>query len=55
MHSLERLMPGHVFRVPAGKYAGLAVIIDPGDEVIVSPYTMSASATAQCLGVTAAA
>ncbi|MEO6714908.1 MAG: DEAD/DEAH box helicase [Mycobacteriales bacterium] len=30
VHSLERLMPGHVIRVPAGKYAGLAVIIDPG-------------------------
>jgi ATP-dependent RNA helicase HelY len=30
VHSLERLMPGHVIRVPAGKYAGLAVVIDPG-------------------------
>ncbi|MEP7055758.1 MAG: DEAD/DEAH box helicase [Actinomycetota bacterium] len=30
VHSLERLLPGHVIRVPAGKYAGLAVVIDPG-------------------------
>ncbi|MDQ1710298.1 MAG: ATP-dependent helicase HelY, partial [Frankiaceae bacterium] len=30
VRSLEQLMPGHVIRVPAGKYAGLAVVIDPG-------------------------
>ncbi|MBD0292030.1 MAG: DEAD/DEAH box helicase [Jiangellaceae bacterium] len=28
--SLERLKPGDVVRVPAGKFAGLAVVLDPG-------------------------
>ena len=28
--SLERLKPGDVIRVPAGKHAGLAVVLDPG-------------------------
>ena len=28
--SLEKLRPGDVVRVPAGKYAGLAVVLDPG-------------------------
>ena len=28
--SLERLRPGDVIEVPAGKYAGMAVVIDPG-------------------------
>ena len=30
VQALERLLPGHVIRVPAGKYAGLAIVIDPG-------------------------
>ncbi len=30
VQSLERLRPGDVVRVPAGKFAGLAVVLDPG-------------------------
>jgi ATP-dependent RNA helicase HelY len=30
VQSLERLKPGDVVRVPAGKFAGLAVVLDPG-------------------------
>ncbi len=30
VESLERLRPGDVVRVPSGKYAGLAVVLDPG-------------------------
>ncbi|HEY0904996.1 MAG TPA: DEAD/DEAH box helicase [Marmoricola sp.] len=29
--SLERLRPGDVIEVPAGRFAGMAVVIDPGD------------------------
>jgi ATP-dependent RNA helicase HelY len=30
VQSLERLKPGDVVRVPSGKFAGLAVVLDPG-------------------------
>jgi ATP-dependent RNA helicase HelY len=30
VESLERLRPGDVVRVPSGKFAGLAVVLDPG-------------------------
>jgi ATP-dependent RNA helicase HelY len=35
--ALERLRPGDVIRVPAGRRAGLAIVLDPGTELPDSP------------------
>jgi ATP-dependent RNA helicase HelY len=52
LDSLTRLRPGDVIEVPTGKYAGFAVVIDPGlnrDEP--RPYVVTADRQARRLGM----
>jgi ATP-dependent RNA helicase HelY len=52
LDSLARLKPGDVIEVPAGKFAGFAVVVDPGttrDEP--RPYVLTAERQARRLGV----
>ena len=52
LDSLSRLKPGDVIEVPAGKFAGFAVVVDPGvtrDEP--RPYVVTAERQARRLGV----
>ncbi|WP_110205540.1 DEAD/DEAH box helicase [Nocardioides daejeonensis] len=47
--SLRRLQVGDVIRVPAGKYAGLAVVLDPGQGDEVRPQVLTADRHAKRL------
>ncbi len=52
--SMEALRPGDVIRVPAGKFAGLAVVIDPGmrsDRDGPRPYVLTADRQARRLSI----
>src|SRR5690349_18103369 len=52
--SLEALRPGDVIEVPAGKFAGMAVVIDPGmrsDRDGPRPYVLTADRNARRLSV----
>ena len=49
--SLEALRPGDVIEVPAGKFAGVSVVLDPGwDPVNPRPYVLTAGRQARRLG-----
>jgi ATP-dependent RNA helicase HelY len=51
--SLEKLRPGDVIEVPAGKFAGMAVIIDPGlSPEGPRPYVVTADRQARRLALT---
>ena len=50
--SLERLRPGDVIEVPAGKFAGFAVVVDPGySPEGPRPYVVTAEKQARRLGL----
>jgi ATP-dependent RNA helicase HelY len=52
--SLERLRPGDVIEVPAGRFSGMAVVIDPGnraDRDGPRPYVLTAEKQARRLSV----
>ena len=50
--SLERLRPGDVIQVPSGKFAGLAVVIDPGYQPDgPRPYVLTLDRQARRLGM----
>ncbi|HEX7716313.1 MAG TPA: DEAD/DEAH box helicase, partial [Marmoricola sp.] len=54
MSSLERLRPGDVIEVPAGRFSGLAVVIDPGgttDRDGPRPYVVTAERQARRLSL----
>jgi ATP-dependent RNA helicase HelY len=54
MSSLERLRPGDVIDVPAGRFSGLAVVIDPGgttDRDGPRPYVVTAERQARRLSL----
>jgi ATP-dependent RNA helicase HelY len=53
--SLEQLRPGDVIEVPAGRFSGLAVVIDPGgqaDREGPRPYVLTADRQARRLSLT---
>mgnify|MGYP003296002503 CR=1 FL=1 len=50
--SLSQLKPGDVIEVPAGKFAGFAVVVDPGDSPEgPRPYVVTAERQARRLGL----
>ncbi|MFT4289350.1 DEAD/DEAH box helicase [Nocardioides sp.] len=50
--SLERLKPGDVIEVPSGKFAGIAVVVDPGfDRDNPRPYVVTLDRQARRLGM----
>jgi ATP-dependent RNA helicase HelY len=52
--SLERLRPGDVIEVPAGRFSGMAVVIDPGnraDRDGPRPYVLTAEKQARRLSL----